>query len=215
MSERWTHRARAFLAALALALAALAAPTARAEDSLAKPERIETARDARRLTEDVRVELSVSKYKFDPLEPVELYAEAENVSKHHVPRPSIGYPPHVNYRNFLIKVFDSNGNLMPTTRYFEYDVKYLQRGFPVGRSGLGADFSPGDVIWHELLANLAYDMTSPGTYTILVEFPTGRTQTIDGEDVPIVAQSHPVQIEVIDPPPRVTPRRAWPEPDSK
>ncbi len=48
-----------------------------------------------------------------------------------------------------------------------------------------------------MFANLAYDMTSPGEYSILVEFPTGEKRMVDGVEVPAVAQSAVVKVKVL------------------
>ena len=205
MSGRWTFRGHAPLAALAFALTALAAPTARAEDSLAAPERIETARDERRLTPNVRVTASVAENRFDPLEPIRLEVRAANVSNHYEGLPVTGALPEAYYQMFWLRVFDAEGRLLPETRYYE-DVP--RRRMPIGMSNgsAGLVFDPGQEVSGEVVANLAYDMTRPGTYTILVEYRVGRTKTIDGQKVPIVAQSEPIEVEVVAEPARLPPR---------
>ena len=204
MLGRWTHRARTPLAALAT-LAALAAPTVRAEDSLADPERIETARDPRRLTSNVRVTASVAKRRFDQLEPIRLAVHAENVSIADEGLPMSALPPEGHYRAFPIRVFDAQGRLLPRTRYQEIDVP--SRGMPIGVSNgsAGLYFGPGYERRGEVVANLVYDMSSPGVYTIHVEFRVLGAATIDGQRVPIVAQSEPIEVEVVAEPIRLIP----------
>ena len=202
MSGRWTFRGHAPLAALALTLAAPAAPTARAEDSLADPQRIETARDERRLTPNVRVTAYAAKDRFDPLKPIRLRAHAVNVSIHYEKLPVTGALPEAYYQTFWLRVFDAEGRLLPKTRYYE-DVP--RRRMPIGMSNgsAGLVFAPGQEVSGKVVANLAYDMTLPGTYTIFVEYRVGRTETIDGQKVPIVAQSEPIEVEVVAEPARL------------
>lgn len=201
MSGRWTFRSNATLAALVFALAA---PAARAEDSLVHPERIETARDERRLTTNVEVSASAAKDRFDLLEPIRLEVRAENVSVHHEGLPVTGALPEAYYQTFWLRVFDAEGRLLPKTRYYE-DVPY--RRMPIGMSNgsAGLVFSPGQEVSGKVVANLAYDMTRPGNYTILVEYRVGRTEMIDGQEVPIFAQSEPIEVEVVAEPPRLIP----------
>ena len=206
MSGRWTSRVHAPLATLAMTLAAPAAPTARAEDSLADPERIETARDLRRLTPNVRVTASVAKRRFDQLEPIRLAVHAENVSIDYegipIGCPAAGGPlsglpdPGLRRRGPL-----AAPDTLPAGRRAE--PRDAHRQCPTAAPALY--FGPGYERRGEVVANLVYDMSSPGVYTILVEFRVLGAATIDGQRVPIVAQSEPIEVEVVAEPIRLIP----------
>jgi len=202
MSERLNLPNRAWLLVLAMAAGGLPLQSSQGGDSLADPERLETALDERRVTEDIRVGYFLGRFQFKPLERIPLFVQAKNVSDRTIYGSSTGDLPISFYRTFRLRVFDSNGELVPKTRYHTIDVKY--RGFPVG-GGLGiiGQYQPGQVTMGEVFPNLVYDMTSPGRYTILIEFPTRRTETIDGETVPIVGQSEPIELEVVPEPAQV------------
>ncbi len=188
--------------ALGLAIGVLPVQGIGGEDQFAGPERIGAVSDLGRITQDVTVDVSVSKVEFVPLEPIALDVRARNLTDHVIFGPVAGFSPLGDYRTFRIKVFDRDGRLLPKTRYQEIDV--TTRGFPLGASLGGAlHLLPGHDVRRQLCANLVYDMTSPGEYTILVEFPTNSTVTIDGKAVPVVARSKSLDVLVVAEPPRL------------
>ena len=190
-------------AVLALIVMALSHSDARCEDFLRKPQRIEDAQDARYVTSDVTVSIVTSKDQFQPLEPITLIVTARNTTEGHGWIPPAGYFPEGLYRVFHVLVYDRKGNLLPRTRYGDLDVRY--RGLEIGSSmgGMGCDFAPGSQIRGELVANLVYDMTSPGLYTVLVEVPTASYTEVDGFKRRIYAQSKPIKVLVVADPPRI------------
>lgn len=193
---------RAMMSALISCILASASPACLGADSLADPDRLDTASDPRRITQDVILTATVDKKEFETLEPITLTVRAKCVGGS-VRLPAAGYPPAAEYRTFHIRVFDASGQLLPKTRYHTFDVRY--RGFPVGLSNgsAGIDFNPGKEYVGAPVANLVYDMTSPGKYTILVEFPMYRDRMVDGQAVPLVAQAEPIQVEVLAEPLRL------------
>jgi hypothetical protein len=179
----------------------LVASESQGDDKPPRPERIEAARDPRRISRVVKVAVRVVKptAEFTPLEPIRLEVMARNVSDHEFFSLAMtGSFPYDHYRRFPIKVFDSKGLLVPRTRYGDFDIKW--RGTPIGSGGggTGSMFNSGMEDRGELIANLVFDMTSPGEYTILVEFRGGGYTRIDGVEAPIVAQSEPVKVKVLD-----------------
>jgi len=187
---------------LALGILVLPAWGGGENDRHDEPMRLATAQDARRITDDVKVTATVSEAAFRPLEPIRLDVEAENVSTRSLVLHNHGYLPKAPYRRFRILVFDDQGKRLPRTRYYTIDVP--QRVVPLNLSRFGSwSFDPGEFIKGKLVANLVYDMTSPGDYAIIVEFPTDQTREIEGEEVSVVAQSEAIPVRVVADPPRL------------
>lgn len=148
---------------------------------------------------EVDVQVVKASAEFAVLEPIWLKVVARNVSQHRsVARNLSGRSPETDYRTFPIKVYDAKGQPVPRTRYGDYDLKW--RGLPVGSGGGGAYslINPGKEVRGELVANLAFDMSSPGDYTIIVEFPMLLPAELDDGKGPAVAQSKPIKVRVLD-----------------
>ena len=187
--------------ALAFTLTALTIPDAWGADDFVAPQRLATSQDKRRLSDDMKVEVTVGglKKEFKQLEPIPLEIVVTNLSSSQAATIGGGYAPECEYRVVRIRVFDAKGDLLPETRWQSYNVKY--GGYQVGGSSLDRTLrfkiEKGKEVRSDVLANLAYDMTSPGEYSILVEFPTGEKRMVDGVEVPAVAQSAVVKVKVL------------------
>ena len=98
--------------------------------------------------------------------------------------------------SYQLKVFDAKGLLVRRTRYGESDVKY--RGLRVGGGVSGSTLNPGEQRSGDLIANLIFDMTSPGEYTVLVELRCYPTEAYLYDERPLIAQSVPIAAKVLD-----------------
>ena len=79
------------------------------------------------------------------------------------------------YIGTRIRVFDSNGKLVPMTEYYKHDGRedtYL-RHHPAGGGLIGGNLGPKGESRTDLIPNLIYDMTRPGDYWMLVEKECG------------------------------------------
>ena len=200
MRERRTFQGRSWRIALAIALTALTTHDTQGADDLVTPQRLATSQDKRRLSDDMKVKVIVgeSKTEFKQLEPIPLEIIVTNTSRDMAYSIGGGYGPECEYRVVCLRVFDRKGNLLPETRWQSYNVKY--GGYQVGGNSfdrLPFKIEMGKEVRSDVFANLAYDMTSPGEYSILVEFPTGEKRMVDGVEVPAVAQSAVVKVKVL------------------
>lgn len=186
---------------VALVLLTSLAMASRGDDGPGPPETLETARKSKRLTRLVTVDVRLAKPEatFAILEPIRLHVVAHNVSDH-TPMAifnTAGRFSEECNRRFPTKVFDGKGLLARRTRYGEFDVKF--RGLPIGGGINGSTLNPGHEDTGDLVANLIFDMTSPGDYTILVEYPCYPTNAYDDNtERPVIAQSEPIKVKVLD-----------------
>jgi hypothetical protein len=174
---------------------------AKAREHPIHPEQIDAARDPRRLSTDLKVfaMLVRARSEYEPLEPIRLHV---GVYYNTEMRDLASQPTRIlhedDYRNFSIKVFDSNGELIPATRFAEENA-----GNETPPEKDAAEVKPnrrlGPKDYHRgiLTANLVREMTSPDEYTILVEYPLHKTTVIDGKDVELVGQSVPIKVKVL------------------
>ncbi len=201
MREPRAFQGRVGRIALAVAMTALTIPDAWGGDDLVTPQRLATSLDKRRLSDDMKVKVTVGglKKEFNQLEPIPLEIVVTNLSSSTACSIGAGYGPECEYRVVRLRVFDRKGDLLPETRWQSYNVKY--GGYQVGGSMVGmyggTRIEKGKDVRSDVFANLAYDMTSPGEYSILVEFPTGEKRMVDGVEVPAVAQSTVVKVKVL------------------
>ena len=177
------------------------------EDSLLTPLRLATTKDRRRLSENMKVDLTVGglKAEFKQLEPIPLEIVVKNVASTTARTIGGGYAPESEYRVVRIRIFDSKGNLLPETRWQSFNVKY--GGYPIGgglgSTGQGYEIAQDEEVRSDMTANLAYDMSSPGEYSIIAEFPTGEVREVDGSKIPVVAQSAVFKVRVLAEPNRL------------
>ncbi len=204
MRENRTSYSRHWRMALVLALATQPIHVALGDYNPPPPPwRLEAARDPRRLSDDLKVELKLRepKAEFQQLERIPLEVFVKNLASTTARRIGGGYNPLSEYRNVLLRVYDAEGDLMPMTRYQSGNAKYGD--YPIG-GGFGFsdpwEMPVGTGFRSYPVANLAYDLSSPGEYSILAEFPTGQTREVAGVRVPVVAQSQVLKVRILDKP---------------
>jgi hypothetical protein len=176
---------------------------------LETPASLAAARDERRVTSEFEVTATIAKTDYAVLEPIRIAVAARNVSGHPVEVPPIGYQPQAAYRAFRVLVFDVDGKLAAKTRFHTYDMRV--KGFEVGGHLIGYLLEDGHQSFGTVVANLMYDLTSPGEYTILIEFPCGERVDVGGQTIRRVAQSAELKVRVIEEPPSL-PDFSKPEP---
>jgi hypothetical protein len=163
-------------------------------------ETLEAARKSKKLSRLVSIEVRPAKpeARFAVLEPIKLKVVARNISDHSAMVVDWGGGKYEEecHRTYQLKVFDANGLLVRRARYGESDVKY--RGSRVGGGVSGSCLNPGKQLSGDLIANLIFDMTSPGDYTVLVEVRCYPTEAYLYDERPLIAQSEPIAVKVLD-----------------
>lgn len=133
---------------------------------------------------DVRV--SSSKGSYEALEPIIVTAEArdtpgfqETIVVHHNP-----------YYRFDLRVYDDRGREVPRTSYGQtHASKYS--GYKLDRRR-----TDGVRISDRMAANLVWDMTRPGEYTIEVAVPYGNPRSNDDLKNCRMVRSAPIKVRV-------------------
>lgn len=156
----------------------------------------------------LEVTASVDRKEFRQLQRVRVICKTKNVSEGHLWRPVCGANRYLETR---IRVFDIRGKLVPMTDFYNNEGRW-----PVTIGG-GAPLSainPGDSSQIDLVPNLIYDMTRPGEYWVLVEFPFFSSSPPDHKEGFLYARAEPIKVKVVPEPLVFRPGpNSVPEPD--
>ncbi len=153
--------------------------------------RVPLAQDQAEIRRRVKIHPWTTKNRFRILEPIRVHFDFLNRSH----ATMILSPSHDMHRVFEIQARDSSGKEVPKTRY----SRGLSAAFPTGSdlSELPPSLESGT---YTLVANLVYDLTEPGEYTLSVKIPF-RTEEPFGE-LPLarrfwMAESDPIKVVVL------------------
>lgn len=152
--------------------------------------------------ETVKVVATVEKGEYRPMEPIRVSVQARNVSNRQLLMPGrSGATPEAYYRIFRVRVLDDRNSPVPTTRFHDLNVRF--KNLPIGGSNgsAGVNLAPEESRKGEVIANLVYDMTAPGVYSILIEFETIDPAAPAGAPNSRVARSAPIRVQVLEEPP--------------
>ncbi len=142
------------------------------------------------ITDTLAVRASVQKDALSQLDPIIVSVEVKNISDNHRWLPSFNNV----YLDYKLQVLDKDGKLLPKTLFRRFEASTV--GYVGASAGsAGRAFAPGDTVRAELIPNLVYDMTRPGTYTIVVYVPTAPLSG-PGISGPVFARSDTLRVVV-------------------
>jgi hypothetical protein len=100
-----------------------------------------------------------------------------------------------HYLGVRVRVFDTNGKLVPMTEYYKHEGS--EHMFRVGEGLIGGNMGPDRDTRTDVIPNLVYDMTRPGEYWILVERECGAMipPAPKGKDL-FYVRAKPIKVKV-------------------
>ncbi|MEO6907642.1 MAG: hypothetical protein ABI210_07100 [Abditibacteriaceae bacterium] len=137
------------------------------------------------IVEGFQLVAQTSKETFDAGEPVAVTVSLKNISDKMLSFPS-GY-----FNEYQVTVKDSNGNIVPLTRYSNQPKAGMKTNFGIGPM----DLFKGEETQRTFLLNRLYDLTEVGEYSVSIKRYVFKQNTIFF--IPIVANT--IHIKIVEP----------------